>query len=60
LRDAGTAILIVSVELDEIMGLSDRILVMAGGEIVGEVPGAEATEKALGLMMAGVRGERKP
>jgi hypothetical protein len=32
---------------------------MAGGEIVGEVPGAEATEKALGLMMAGVKGERR-
>jgi ABC-type uncharacterized transport system ATPase subunit len=59
LRDSGKAILLVSVELDEIMGLSDRILVMAGGEIVGEVPGAEATEKALGLMMAGVKGERR-
>jgi ABC-type uncharacterized transport system ATPase subunit len=59
LRDSGKAILLVSVELDEIMGLSDRILVMAGGEIVGEVPGAEATEKALGLMMAGVRGEKR-
>ncbi len=59
LRDSGAAVLVVSVELDEIMGLSDRILVMAGGEIVGEVPGAEATEKALGLMMAGVKGERK-
>jgi simple sugar transport system ATP-binding protein len=60
LRDSGKAILLVSVELDEIMGLSDRILVMAGGEIVGEVSGAEATEKALGLMMAGVKGERGP
>jgi general nucleoside transport system ATP-binding protein len=59
LRDSGKAILLVSVELDEIMGLSDRILVMAGGEIVGEVPGTGATEKALGLMMAGVKGERK-
>jgi len=56
LRDAGTAVLLVSVELDEIMGLSDRILVMAGGEIVGEVPAARATEEALGLMMAGVPG----
>jgi simple sugar transport system ATP-binding protein len=60
LRDSGKAILIVSVELDEIMGLSDRILVMAGGEIVGEVPAAEATERALGLMMAGVGGGRRP
>jgi ABC-type uncharacterized transport system ATPase subunit len=57
LRDAGKAVLVVSVELDEIMGLSDRILVMAGGEIVGEVAGAGATEEALGLLMAGVRGE---
>jgi ABC-type uncharacterized transport system ATPase subunit len=57
LRDAGKGILVVSVELDEIMGLSDRILVMAGGEIVGEMPGASATEKAIGLLMAGVRGD---
>lgn len=56
LRDCGKAVLVVSVELDEIMGLSDRILVMAGGEIVGEVSGAAATEEALGLMMAGVGG----
>jgi simple sugar transport system ATP-binding protein len=57
LRDAGKAVLVVSVELDEIMGLSDRILVMAGGEIVGEVAGGDANERTLGLMMAGVRGE---
>ncbi|MSU70325.1 MAG: ABC transporter ATP-binding protein [Opitutaceae bacterium] len=57
LRDAGKALLLVSVELDEILGLADRILVMAGGEIVGEVSRAEATEEKLGLMMAGVRGE---
>jgi general nucleoside transport system ATP-binding protein len=59
LRDSGKAVLVVSVELDEIMGLSDRILVMAGGEIVGELPGEGATEEALGLMMAGVRGEHR-
>ena len=57
LRDAGKAVLLVSVELDEILGLADRILVMAGGEIVGELPRSEAAEKKLGLMMAGVRGE---
>ncbi|HEY5228540.1 MAG TPA: ABC transporter ATP-binding protein [Opitutaceae bacterium] len=57
LRDAGKAILVVSVELEEIMGLSDRILVMAGGEIVGEMAGADATEEKLGLLMAGVRAE---
>jgi simple sugar transport system ATP-binding protein len=60
LRDAGKAVLVVSVELDEIMGLSDRILVMAGGEIVGEVAGGEATEEAIGLLMAGVRGDSRP
>jgi simple sugar transport system ATP-binding protein len=60
LRDAGKAVLVVSVELDEIMGLSDRILVMAAGEIVGEVRGGDADEKTLGLMMAGVRGDLRP
>jgi simple sugar transport system ATP-binding protein len=59
LRDAGKAVLVVSVELEEIMGLSDRILVMAGGEIVGEIPGAEATEEAIGLLMAGVKGDSR-
>ena len=54
LRDAGKAILVVSVELDEILALSDRMLVMAGGEIVGEVLPAEATEERLGLLMAGI------
>ena len=57
LRDAGKALLIVSVELEEILGLADRILVMNGGEIVGEVAPADATEQQLGLMMAGVKGE---
>jgi simple sugar transport system ATP-binding protein len=57
LRDAGKALLIVSVELDEILGLADRILVMNAGEIVGEVSRAEATEEKLGLMMAGVKAE---
>ena len=54
LRDAGKAVLLVSVELDEILALADRILVMHDGRIVGDVPRAEATERALGLMMAGV------
>lgn len=57
LRDAGKALLLVSVELDEILGLADRILVMAGGEIVGRLSRAEATEEKLGLMMAGIRAE---
>lgn len=52
LRDAGKAILLVSVELDEIMALSDRIIVMFDGAVVGEVPASEADERTLGLMMA--------
>jgi simple sugar transport system ATP-binding protein len=52
LRDAGCAILLVSVELDEVMALSDRILVMFQGRIVGEVAGDAADERTLGLMMA--------
>ena len=54
LRDQGMAILLVSVELDEIRSLSDRILVMFDGAIAGEVSGAEATEQILGELMAGV------
>jgi simple sugar transport system ATP-binding protein len=52
LRDKGCAILMVSVELEEIMALSDRILVMFDGRIVAEVKGSEADAKTLGLMMA--------
>ncbi len=54
-RDAGKAVLVISNELDEVMGLSDRILVMFHGEIVGELPAAEATEEELGLYMAGAK-----
>jgi simple sugar transport system ATP-binding protein len=54
LRDAGVGILLVSVELDEIMNLSDRILAMCGGRITGERKGGETTEQDLGLLMAGV------
>ena len=57
LRDAGKGILLVSVELDEILALADRILVMHDGHLVGEVEQARATEQAIGLMMAGVRPE---
>ncbi|HEV7433930.1 MAG TPA: ABC transporter ATP-binding protein [Pseudorhizobium sp.] len=52
-RDAGKAVLLVSVELDEIRSLSDRILVMFAGKIVGEKT-SEAGEQTLGLMMAGI------
>ncbi|MGC6517618.1 MAG: ABC transporter ATP-binding protein [Candidatus Puniceispirillaceae bacterium] len=54
LRDKGCAILVVSVELDEILSLSDRIIVMNNGEIVGTVKASEADETQLGLMMAGI------
>jgi len=53
-RDADKAVLLVSVELDEILALADRILVMFDGIIVGEVPAAQADEKTLGLMMANI------
>jgi len=52
MRDAGCAVLLVSVELDEIMALSDRIIVMYEGRIVGELLGHEAEKTTLGLMMA--------
>ena len=55
LRDAGKAVLLVSVELDEIMALADRILVMFDGHFTGEVDGRAADEKRIGLLMAGVR-----
>jgi ABC-type uncharacterized transport system ATPase subunit len=53
LRDRGVAILLVSVELDEILALADRILVMNQGRIVGEIAGDKADERQLGLMMTG-------
>lgn len=52
MRDAGCAVLLVSVELDEIMSLSDRILVMYEGRVVAEVDGRDADKTTLGLMMA--------
>ncbi|MDM8528712.1 ABC transporter ATP-binding protein [Anaerolineales bacterium HSG24] len=54
-RDAGKAVLVISNELDEVMGLSDRILVMFHGEIVGEILAKDATEDELGLYMAGAK-----
>ncbi len=52
LRDAGCAVLVVSSELDEILALSDRVIVMNGGRITGELDIAECTETRLGLLMA--------
>ncbi|MBB1077783.1 ABC transporter ATP-binding protein [Rhodoferax sp. 4810] len=53
LRQAGCAVLVVSSELDEILALSDRVLVMNQGRIAGELPIADCTEAALGLLMTG-------
>lgn len=55
LRDVGRAVLLVSLELDEVMNLSDRILVMYEGEIVGEFKPGEVTVEELGLYMAGAK-----
>ncbi|ARE38740.1 putative nucleoside ABC transporter, ATP-binding component [Rhodovulum sp. P5] len=57
LRDAGSAILLVSVELDEILSLSDRIAVMFDGRIMGERAPDQTDEKELGLLMAGMTTE---
>ena len=60
-RDKGKAVLLVSLELDEVMNLSDRILVMYEGEIVGEFDPKTTTVEELGLYMAGAKkqGEAK-
>ena len=53
-RDSGVGVLIVSTELDEILSLSDRILVMFRGRIAGEFEGGEVSKSEIGLAMAGV------
>ena len=58
-RDAGKAVLLVSLELDEVMNLSDRILVMYEGEIVGELDPKNTTVQELGLYMAGAKRQGK-
>ncbi|MCD2184043.1 ABC transporter ATP-binding protein [Rhizobium sp. GN54] len=58
MRDQGKAVLLVSVELDEIRALSDRILVMFAGRVVGE-RSPDASEGELGLLMAGVEGPKE-
>ena len=57
-RERGTAILVISEDLDEVLSLSDRILVMYEGQIIAEADPRTSTREALGLMMAGVRGEQ--
>ena len=54
-RDAGKAVLLVSLELDEVMDVPDRILVMYEGEIVGELDPKKTTQEELGLYMAGAK-----
>ncbi|MBE6918418.1 MAG: ABC transporter ATP-binding protein [Ruminococcaceae bacterium] len=54
-RDAGKAVLLVSLELDEVMDVPDRILVMYEGEIVGELDPKTTTQEELGLYMAGAK-----
>ena len=54
-RDNGTAVLMVSTELDELMELSDRILVMYEGENMGVLEQSDATRERLGALMAGIR-----
>ena len=56
-RDAGKAVLLISLELDEVMTVSDRILVMYEGEIVGELDPKKTTVEELGLYMAGAKKE---
>lgn len=52
-RNKGKAVLLVSFELDEIMNLSDRIVVISGGKVAGSMQAKEAKEGELGYMMAG-------
>ncbi len=56
LRDAGVAVLLVSVELDEILSLADRVAVMFDGSIIGERDIKDTDENELGLLMAGIAG----
>ncbi|MBQ2517550.1 MAG: ABC transporter ATP-binding protein [Clostridia bacterium] len=58
-RDEGKAVLLVSLELEEVMNLSDRILVMYEGEIVGELDPKKTTTQELGLYMAGAKRQDK-
>ena len=58
-RDKGKAILLVSLELDEVLSLSDRILVMYEGEIVGELDPKKTDAQELGLYMAGAKRQGK-
>ena len=52
-RDQGVAVLVVSAELDEVLGLADRVAVMFDGRVVATLPIEEATRERVGLLMAG-------
>jgi simple sugar transport system ATP-binding protein len=54
-RDRGAGILLISEDLDELLSLSDRILVIYEGQIVGEVPPEDERIEEIGLMMAGTK-----
>ncbi len=58
-RDAGKAVLLISLELDEVMDVPDRILVMYEGEIVGELDPKTTTQEELGLYMAGAKRDER-
>ena len=60
MRDAGKAVLLVSVELEEIMSLSDRIVVLCDGEITGRMAVEDADERKLGMLMANVQVAHDP
>lgn len=56
-RDRGTGVLLISEDLDELLALSDRLIVMFDGGVVGEMPAEEATAEKLGLLMGGGGGD---
>jgi simple sugar transport system ATP-binding protein len=60
MRDAGGAVLVVSSELDEVLALADRVIVMNAGRISGELPIEQCTEAALGRLMGGAEGSDRP
>lgn len=59
-RDKGKAVLLISLELDEVLNVADRIAVVNAGELVGIVNSNETDENEVGLMMAGIKSKAKP
>jgi general nucleoside transport system ATP-binding protein len=57
MRDSGTAVILVSAELDEILSLSDRVAVMYAGQVIDTLPIADADRNRIGLLMAGVKSD---